>query len=104
MRKHLFPFVKSMLEFPGGREIDGIKRVGKCVGKVCGKRPGSCNEAVKKAKMGAEMNSIDIVILVFIMFEKSKIALKNRNLFDIIYKGKLRDEVIYSIANRDAVL
>lgn len=61
---------------------------------VCGKRPGSCNEAVKKAKMGAEMNSIDIVILVFIMFEKSKIALKNRNLFDIIYKGKLRDEVI----------
>ena len=40
------------------------------------------------------MTSIEIVILVFIMFEKSKIALKNRNLFDIIYKGKLRDEVI----------
>ena len=46
MRKHLFPFVKSMLEFPGGREIDGIKRVGKCVGKVCGK----CGRCVGKGR------------------------------------------------------
>lgn len=38
--------------------------------------------------------SIAIVIVVFSAFEKSKMTLKNRKSFDIILKGKLRDEVI----------
>lgn len=40
------------------------------------------------------MYSIAIVIVVFIVFEKSKMTLNNRKAFDIIYKRKLRDEVI----------
>lgn len=47
-----------MLEFPGGRGNDGIRCVGKCVGKVC-RKCGWCvgkgREAEEKAKMGAEL-------------------------------------------------
>ena len=72
-----------MLEFPGGRgngEIGAWKGMSE-MWEVCGK-----NEMY--------MYSITIVIVVFTVFEKSKMALKNRKLFDIILKGKLRDEVI----------
>lgn len=47
-----------MLEFLGGRGNDGIRCVGKCVGKVC-RKCGWCvgkgREAEEKAKMGAEL-------------------------------------------------
>lgn len=50
-----------MLEFPGGRGSGGKSVWGVCwkdmseMWVVCWKMPGSCNIAIGKAKMGAEM-------------------------------------------------
>ena len=65
---------------------------GEVRGEVCRKCMWKIQEVCWKNEM--YMYSITIVIVVFTVFEKSKMALKNRKLFDIILKGKLRDEVI----------
>ena len=49
-----------MLEFPGDRGSGGIGYFGECVGNVCGKCRRcvgkSCNAAIEKAKMRAELH------------------------------------------------
>lgn len=76
-----------MLEFPGGRGIGGIKFWESMLELYVGNTGG----VLEKERY---LYSIAIVIVVFNVFEKSKMTLKNRKRFDIIYKGKLRDEVI----------
>ena len=69
-----------MLEFPGGRGNGEIGAWESMLEIYVGNAGG----VWEKERC---MYSIAIVILVFIVFEKSKMTLKNRKAFDIIYKG-----------------
>ena len=76
------------------------------VGNVCGKCMWEMWEVCWKKRIRWTMESRQFCILsenfgvYFVIindlyvFEKSKMTLKNRKLFNIIYKGRLRDEVI----------